>query len=172
MGPTVFPVSFQSIIILLLPSKQPATAYLQPKLTEAPLLARNTEAASFWEKSRGTHTSLLALKMELARVPQGYLSCCLLPGKLAQTSQSIPSIHPTPLKHPPASWTRDAASTANACSQHGWPQHLCFLSSYGRTGKRCYCCQQQGASISGLPLEKIRSKDSLNQSSTLIRLYQ
>lgn len=158
MGPTVSPASFQEqLFFLLLPSEQPATAYLQPKLM---FLARNTEAASFWEKSRG-NVSLLALKVELARVPRGYLSCCLLPGKLAQSSQSIPGIHPTPPKRPPASWARDAASAASACSQAGRPQRLCFLRSYGRSGKRCYCCQQQGASISGLPLEKKNREQGL-----------
>lgn len=128
---------------------------------QAPFPARHTEAASSWEKSRG-NTSLLALKMELARVLRVICPvACSLSRELVQSSQSIHSIHCTPPERPPASWARDTASTASACSHDGWLQPLCFLRGYRRSSKRCYCCQQQGASISGLVLEKTKSKDSL-----------
>lgn len=153
---------------LWLPTNQPATAYLHPKLMQALFPARNREAVSFWEKSKG-NMSLLALKKDLARVPRGYLSCFLLPRKLEWSSQSIPSIHCTPRKRPPASWARDTASTASTSSKAGWLQKLWLLRSYGRSGKRW---QQQGTSIVGLLLEITKSRDSVNRSSTLIRLYQ
>lgn len=75
IGPTVSSVSFQASFFLLLPANQPATAYLHPKLMQALFPTRNTEAASFWEKSKG-NVSLLALKTGLARVPRGCLVVC------------------------------------------------------------------------------------------------
>lgn len=111
--------------------------------------------------------------MELARVPWGYLSCRLLPGKLMQSSQSIPAIHHTPLKRPPGSWARDTAWTSSACSWAGQPQCLCFLRSKEEAARDNTHAKSKAPASLDFWLKKQRARTQLNHSSiTLIRLYQ
>lgn len=158
MGPAACPGSFQEELLPLLLCAVRATG----SAGSAP----GQEHRSCWDSPRGTR------HCQRCQGSLGLLFVLLLaPTKAAVKQPIIPSIHPTPLKRPPVSRARATASAASGCPRdsRSQPRPPGLLGSYGRSGRRRHRCQQQGATS---PPEKTKSKDSLHQGSTLIRLYE